>query len=256
MSTFQTTISIVLLVYILSVIVQAIQEILKAVLRTKAGVMEQIIQRFMGDHLDLDQVKGALKVRGLQITDLESFDKDSFRHLLDGISFRDQQLQNLLASAQATQDEVKDHIAASYEAARGAFQAAYTRKNKLFVLAGSFVVVILLNANIIFLYDQISVDSVAQQTLLGQVQKIELPKAQEGDLTEVYSKSREQIGSALEQYPILMRTSKYQGDFTHPVEAMFGLLMMGALVSLGAPFWNDVLKSMAQINSTLTAPRT
>jgi hypothetical protein len=140
-------------------------------------------------------------------------------------------------------------MAASYEAARAAFQAAYTRKNKIFVLVTSFIVVLVLNANIIFLYEQISADSVTQQTLAGRAQKTELPAPAQGDLKVVYAKDHEQISSALDQYPILMRTFSYKEDFKRPWTTLFGLLVMGALVSLGAPFWNDVLKSLANSNS-------
>jgi len=250
MSTFQTIISVLLLVYVLSVIVQAIQEVLKALLGTKAEVMEGILEQFMGQHLTLDQVKTVLKDRGLKITDLENFNAQGFRHLLDGVSFQSAQFQGLLSQAQATAEQVKDHIAASYEAARAAFQTAYTRKNKLFVVAISFIVVLVLNANIISLYNQISVDSVAQQALASQAQKIELPPSQpgQGDVTAAYKQYQQQIGSALQQYPILMRTARYKDDFANPWTAVFGLLVMGALVSLGAPFWNDVVKSLAAFN--------
>jgi hypothetical protein len=247
MSTFQTLISILLLIYVLSVIVQALQEIIKAIFRTKASVMRDIINKFMGHHLTLSQVEGALSERGLKIQNLASFDKEAFRQLLNGIAFESDQLDGLLKNAQATAEEVKNHIAASYEAARAAFQSTYARKNKLLVVVTSCIVVLVLNANIIFLYDQISIDSVVQQTLVGQAQKIELPTSQQGDLKEVYKITRQQISDTLEQYPILLRAAKYQADFAQPWKTIFGLLVMGALVSLGAPFWNDVLKSVSQM---------
>jgi hypothetical protein len=256
MNTLETMISIVLLIYVLSVIVQAIQEVVKAMLGTKAEVMKLIIMQFMGEHLRLDQVMGALAARGLKIADLENFNVEAFRQLLDGIKFDDQQLKGLVDKAQATSEEIKAHIASSYEAARVAFQTAYTKRIKIFVLVTSFIVVIVLNANIISLYDQISADSVVQQTLAAQVQNIELPKSPTGDLQSVYKNSREQISSVLEQYPILMRSAEYKQDFTHPFKAVLGLLVMGILVSLGAPFWNDALKSLAAANNTLGTKRT
>jgi hypothetical protein len=256
MNAFQSMISMVLLIFVLSVVVQAIQEVLKELLNTKANVMGQVMDQFMGQHLPLDQIKTALSRRGLQITALEHFDSEAFRHLLDGMNFQNPQLQTLLPSGQQTLDRFKENIASSYEAARAMFQAVYTRRNKQFVLVTTFLVVILLNANIISLYNQISVDSIVQQTLLGQAQRIKPPEeSQQGDLKIVYNKSREQISSALEQYPILLRTSKFKDDFAHPVRAALGLLVMGSLVSLGAPFWNDVLKSITGINNALGTRR-
>jgi len=46
--------------------------------------------------------------------------------------------------------------------------------------------------------------------------------------------------------------NKYQEDFKDdPILETIGLLIMGALVSLRAPFWNDVLKGVAGLNDAL-----
>ena len=255
MSTFQTMISLVLLIFVLSVMVQAIQEVLKAFLNTKSAVLKQIVTDFMGQHLTLQQVEGALTARGLNVTALEHFDKQDFRQLLEGIALQDAQVQGLVATAGATVAQVKDNMAASFEAARGAFLKAYTRKNKLFVVLISFLVVIPLNANVISLYRQISADSVVQQTLVGQASKARMDQSQQGDLKEVYASTHKQISQAMEDYPILLRTGKFRQDFADPFQAIVGLLLMGVLVSLGAPFWNDVLKGLMGINNTFNATR-
>lgn len=259
MSTFQTFVSLALLIYVLSIIVQAVQEVIKAALGTKAVVMEQIVTRFMGNYLPLQQVRDALRVRGLDLTDLENFDKENFRHLLDGILFGETQLRGVVASAGATVDQAKDNIAASYEAARAAFQRAYTRKNKLFVLGISFLVVIVLNANLIILYQKISADQAAQQAIVGQAAL--LSAGQQGknavppsDLGMAYSNSRNEIYKALQSNPILLRTLDYPQDFSErPWAEILGLLFMGILVSLGAPFWNDILKGLMGANNVLNA---
>lgn len=251
MNTFQTLISSVLLIFVLSVIVQAIQEIVKAALNTKAAVMEKIVEKFMGEHLTSQQVKTALATRGLNITALENYNKQDFRQLLDGIRFEDPQLQGVVAAASATVDQVKDNIAASYEAARAAFLKEYTNKNKLFAILISFIVVIPLDANLISIYRQASVDSVVQQTLVGQASKVQLVQSQQQGLAQVYSDNRQEISKALRDYPILIRTSKFKEDFGQPFDAIVGLLAMGLLVSLGAPFWNDVLKGLTGMNNVL-----
>ncbi len=48
MGTFQSLVSLVLLIFVLSVIVQAIQEFVKSALNTKVGVMEDTVEKFMG----------------------------------------------------------------------------------------------------------------------------------------------------------------------------------------------------------------
>lgn len=261
MSTFQTMTALVLLIFVLSVIVQAVQEVLKAALNTKADVMEKTITTFMGDHLTLQQVENALSVRGLDITALETFSKLDFRHLLDGIQLQPAQLIGIVTSSQATVERVKDNIAASYEAARAAFQKAYTTKNKWFALAISFLVVIPLNANLLRLYDQISADQVVQQAIVGKAAGVQASltgqnengQSKATDLGGVYANSRDQIAKALKDYPILIRTSQFKQDFQYPVSAVVGLLLMGLLVSLGAPFWNDALKGMMGVNNALNS---
>jgi len=262
MGTFQTLISLVILIFVLSVMVQAVQEVIKAALKTKAGVMRQTIDKFMGDHLSLAQVQNALSLRGLYITALESLNKDEFRHLLDGIQFKDNQLQGIVSSAAATVDQIKDNIAASYEAARISFQKTYTRKNKLFAIVMSFLVVVLLNANLITLYEKISSDQAALQAIVGSAAAFSFEKSGKGgsdqashkDLETTYAESRNEIEKALKSYPILVRTRDLGQDFKgSPFTGILGLLAMGVLVSLGAPFWNDILKGVMGINNTLNA---
>jgi hypothetical protein len=266
MSTFQTLISIVLLIFILSVIVQAVNEFVKKVLDTKAKEMKKTITAFMGNHLTLDQVNTALRIRGLGIKAIENLSKDDFRHLLDGITFQANQLTGIvtgiMAQTEAEINVVKDNIAASYEAARTSFQQTYTKRNKLFATVVSFILVFLLNANIIILYEQVSADQVAQQAIMGKAALVNtnLPpssgqaQSQQTDLGAAYSHSLDQIVKVLKDYPILMRTTKYPEDFnTHLFIMIIGLVIMGSLVSLGAPFWNDILKGMMGINSALNS---
>src|SRR2546425_472319 len=159
MSTFQAMISVVLLIFVLSVIVQWIQEILKAALNTKASVMEETLDKFMSTDLTRLQITDALSTRGLPITALEHFDSQDFRHLLDGIELPPSQTQNIVKLAQPTVEQIKDNIAAAYEGARAVFQKAYATRNKEIAIGLSFLVVVVLNANLLSLYQQVSVDS-------------------------------------------------------------------------------------------------
>ena len=195
MGTFQTLLSLVLLIFVLSVVVQAVQEFIKAALNTKADVMSQMIEKFMGDRLTLAQVQEVLRVRGLDITALENLNKEGFRHLLDGVQFQNAQLQGIIASAGATLDQVKENIAASYEAARASFQQEYTRRNKLYVAVLSLLLVAVLNANVVILYEQLSSDQVAQQAIVGKAVAVTADQpensgnaqAQPTDLAAAYS---------------------------------------------------------------------
>jgi hypothetical protein len=255
-TTFQTLIALVLLIFVLSVIVQAAQEFIKALLDTKASAMKQTLEKFMGNHLSVAQVQVALAQRGLDITGLENVNKEDFRQLLDAIPFEQQQLEGVVASAQATTDRIKDNIAASYDAMRAAFQQLYTKQNKQWTTVLSLVIVAALNANLIVIYGQIASDQAAQQAIMGKAMVTGTDGSAGGDqatdLGAAYVQSRNQIDKALQDYPILMRTSQFRQDFAaHPINEIAGLLIMGLLVSLGAPFWNDILKGMMGLNNTL-----
>jgi hypothetical protein len=256
MSTLQTLMALVVLIFVLAVIVQAVQEFLKSLLNTKAETMNATIVKFMGAHLSLSQVNGALEERGLDITALEHFNKDDFRHLLDGVAGLEPQLKDLVDSATATFEQKKDNVAAAFEGARAAFQKAYAARNKTFALIISFGVVLALNSNLIMLYQKLAQDQVLAQAMVGKVSTT-LPSSSAGgggttSPDVAYDQSRKTISDALGKYPPLVRDSDYPSDFRdHTFSAIVGLLLMGLLVSLGAPFWNDVLKGMTGVNNAL-----
>jgi hypothetical protein len=260
MGTFQTLLALVMLIFALSVAVQAVQELLKSILNTKASVMRDTIIKFMGNHLTLEQVRDALVVRGLDITALEAINKDEFRHLLDGVQFQDSQLQGIVVSTESSVEKVKDNIAASYDAARVSFQKAYTRRNKIVAIVLSALVVLLLNANLIVLYESVSADQAAQQAIVGKAGAGILDQSgannadAQTDIGAAYLNSRVQLENMQAKYPILLRTFKFGEDFhRHPYILVPGLVIMILLVSLGAPFWNDILKGMMGINNTLNS---
>lgn len=257
MATLQTLLALAVLIYVLCVIVQAAQEIIKSLAGAKASTMKNVINDFMDNHLRLDQVETALKDRGLDITALEHFNKDDFRHLLDGIQLAAPQLQGVIADANVTANQAKDHIAGVFEAARAKFQKSYTTKNKQWAIAISFIVVLSLNASVIRIYEILAVDQKLSQAIAGTAASVTSSgnsqnTAATSDLTEAYRKNREVITNDLQKYPIVLRTSKYPEDLRQewPSE-LGGLLLMGILVSLGAPFWNDILKGMMGVNNAL-----
>lgn len=261
MSMFQTLMALVVLIFVLSVIVQGIQEVLKSLANTKANTMLETINKFMGEHLPLPQVQTALKTRGLDITALEHFNKEDFRHLLDGIQLAEPQVQGIVASTNATIEQAKDNIAGAYEGARAAFQNSYTSKNKKWVLGLSFLVVLALNASLIRIYETLAANQNLAQAISGTASTIlnaqkagqnTASTSQPASLQEVYEANRKTITEDLQKYPILLRTREYPKDLRDEApNEIAGLLLMGILVSLGAPFWNDVLKGMMGVNNVL-----
>ena len=268
MSTFQTLLAVAVLIYALCVIVQAVQEVLKSLLNTKAKTMAATINKFMGSNLPLGDVRTALTDRGLDISDLEHFSKDDFRRLLDGIELSANQAQAVLATPVAAAaltagqlyQKAKDHMAGVYEAARAQFQKSYTSQNKRWVIALSFLVVFALNASLINIYQLLAAGQKMSQAIAGTAATVTSQNSGSGsaasssspDLAAVYAKNRQAITNDLQKYPILLRTCEYAKDFQqNAFNEIAGLLLMGVLVSLGAPFWNDVVKGMMGVNNSL-----
>jgi hypothetical protein len=259
MSEFQTLLALVVLIYVLCVIVQGLQELVKSALNTKAKTMEATIKKFMGNLLTNNQVQHALDERGLDITALEHYNRADFRSLLDGVQFTASQIQEIpkiVASADATVDELKDHAAAAYDAARAKFEQSYATANKWWVLALSVVVVVVLNANLIKIYEQLESDQVIAQAIVGSASKVTSPVVKPGsELGQLYETTQTDIKGRLQQYPIIVRWGQWKPDWGTTVAdkfyTFFGLALMIVLVSLGAPFWNDVLKGMTGVNNAL-----
>jgi len=349
MSTFQTLLALVVLIYVLCVIVQAVQEAFKSWTGAKAKTMEEIIKEFMGKKLlTSEQVRTALQNRGLgDLSALENLNKDSFRQLMDAIPFTPDDLpeiRRVVGKADASVEEFKQHAEGAYDAAMAKFQASYAKHNKLWVRVFGAVVVLVLNANLILLYQELAADQVTSQAIASTADKLirsqpantptppaanppsapvagakpaqtsakakkdpatpapgsEQPtaagtvqspgasgnqpappaKATSADqqdacntldpstgLAKTYEHSRDCIQQEVAKYPILVRWAKSDPSKKGSVSwfgpqlakdvredwfnALAGLLLMWALVSLGAPFWNDVLKGMTGVNNAL-----
>ena len=67
-------------------------------------------------------------------------------------------------------------------------------------------------------------------------------------------KTRDAITKDMNRCSILLRTTKYPDDIKDPANDI-GLIIMGVLISLGATFWNDVLKGAAGANNALNTPK-
>jgi hypothetical protein len=258
MSMFQTLMAVIVLIFVLSVMVQGLQEVVKSLLDVKTKTMTQTVDKFMGDNLPTPQVKGALQARGLGISALEHFNKDDFRHLLDGINFSGKKLDGIICDGAATLEQKKENMAASFDAARASFQQAYTAKNKRYAVVLSLIVVLALNANLLMLYEELSAGQIMAPAIVDHASSLMAMSpsgnSSTGSLADTYQRTQQTIGDAVAKFPPLVRFSVYPQDFKErPIRAVLGLILMALLVSLGAPFWNDVLKGMMGVNNVLNS---
>jgi len=322
MSTFQTLLALVVLIYVLCVIVQAVQEfIVKWWRDSKPATLRKTLATFIGKAA-VPELEKVLESRGLDITALEGLSKDDFRQLLGAILNPESSLAGLVKSAQ----KKVDTAAGALDGIQAKFEAAYARHNKLWVLGLSAALVLVLNANLFFLYQDIAADQAMSQQIASTADKfvhakgeaqgsaagsastqpqsantppvpqdVNKPRAQ-GDVpqppqpgpqgqnqsaggsglcqqqqttsTDVagdYKQTRDCVKSLLTEYPTLVRWRPHHkalGGWVAQLKAdaedsgsktFFGLVMMWLLVSLGAPFWNDVLKGMTGVNNRLNS---
>jgi len=259
MSTFQTLLALAVLIYALCIIVQAVQEVLKSLLGTKAKTMEGVIRKFMGEKLlTPEQVETALKRLGFEnLTALENFNEDDFRQLMEAIPMTADDLpeiRKVLGKADATIDQFKEHAEAAYDAAMAKFQRLYAANNKKLVIGLSFAIVLLLNASVIKIYGVLIADQAMSQRIAATGSTVGQPNPG-GGASQTFDPDAitQEVTKELQAYPILLRTGEYPTDVKDPVNEFGGLIIMGILVSLGAPFWNDLLKGMTGVNNALNS---
>jgi len=217
--------------------------------------MRDVIEQFMGKTLlKPDKVQAALEKRGFKsLAALENFNEADFRKLMDAVLTNDDlpEIRAFLNNANASVEQFKQQAEAAYDATMTKFQNLYAKKNKLAVVVLSFAVVLALNASVIKLYDILSVNQAMSQTIAATLATIGQTNPGTGGTQGLDpQKARDAIAKELQDYPILVRTLKYPEDIKDPGNDI-GLILMGLLVSLGAPFWNDVLKGTNGLNNVL-----
>ena len=153
------------------------------------------------------------------------------------------------------------------------FEERYARSMKSVALALSFIVVVALNANLFGIYRQISTSDTMRNLIVQSssvvVQKLRDQQAA-GQLNEqqANAKINELANESLNQ--IKQDASLYTSfGFSGPqwigeawenrgkitayqvFETLLGWLIMTALLSVGAPFWQDVLESLFGLKNLL-----
>ncbi len=129
----------------------------------------------------------------------------------------------------------------------------YKRKTQLVIIPLSFAIVIVANADTIQITKAISNNPSLRQALVAEAQ--ELAKAE--SLPEPSAAPREQIEknkAKLEELGVPLGWDSRPEGFGAWVQKIFGLLLTALAVSLGAPFWFDLLKKVINIRATGLAP--
>jgi hypothetical protein len=165
-------------------------------------------------------------------------------------------------------EELNKSIDDYFLLAKRAFQDMYERRMKVWSFYTSLVVVIALNANLFFIYQQFSSNAPLREAALSWVEKrlaVPLDTA-----SHVVAKSDsaifESMTSEVKSMRDILTSDGFQvigwhstsfvpacakGWVCNWIGNIVGWLVMALLVSLGAPFWYDLLKTLMGVKDKL-----
>jgi hypothetical protein len=163
--------------------------------------------------------------------------------------------------------QIKTRLEDWYDTIMRSFDERYTRSMRSFSIGISFVVVLLLNANLFSLYREISANAAQRELILQSSETIraELRNRQNAspadvDLT-IEQWKRESLDDINRQVS-LYTSLGFEGPawLRHPIahfqkngvfHSLAGWIVMALLLSAGAPFWQDTLESLFGLKNLL-----
>jgi hypothetical protein len=260
-------IAVAVVFLLLALIVKGMQDILKYFFDLKDKILASTMDAFMGPNLKLphilDYTNTVFGRRDAKF--LESLSAEQFRRLLDGMNQAG--LSGLADSLGFTSlDDAKDFAAVQFKSAIKNFQEHYERYMAVWVFCTSLVVVLLFNANILYVYENIRDNAVTRQALISIAEaKYAQALRQKQQNTPDPEAVKKEIARYVADAPVMMRgiiggkfdfvcgdSNIYCQDFReHPLLMIPGLLFSAFLVYLGAPFWHDLLESLLSAKNVL-----
>ncbi len=163
-----------------------------------------------------------------------------------------------------------DNVNEWYETIMKSFEERYTRSMKTFALVISFVVVALLNANLFSIYREISANEAKRNLIVQSGEQLtkslrEKPQANSEQINQTLDQWAKESYSKIEKDVSLYTALGFEGpqwilDIPQRasqagargvIEAIIGWAVMTLLLSVGAPFWQDVLESLFGLKNLL-----
>jgi hypothetical protein len=161
-----------------------------------------------------------------------------------------------------------DDMETWYDTAMQGFEERYARHMRTFALVLGLTIAFVLNADIFFIFNRLSKDDLSRQRVINQGQVIQTRYAEQMRKAVDASKTEPELEAITRQLQTELQenTKSYNGFAVSPLErenwgddprkrewwgAFFGCLVMGSLISLGAPFWQDTLESIFALKNLL-----
>jgi hypothetical protein len=160
-----------------------------------------------------------------------------------------------------------DAIEAWYDPVMQGFEERYSRHMKTWAFILSAIITVAVDANLPRLYKRMATDDVSKQRVLREAQSIQdrylaqIARARqmndEPTLQELTARLNDELDEATASYPALgleLLDVDQWWNRTAPLEkakSIIGWVMMAFLLSLGAPFWHDILQSLFGLKNFL-----
>ena len=273
--TLDTVIAMVIVLLVLSLIVQSLQTIVKKWFKLKSrSILDSLHDLFDYVEVKETEVKEAAKSAEKLVEEV----KDELKKLGRVSLIR----KNAMVDSIAKEDLLKilDRIGSKdlkaevdkwYDTVMQGFEERYTRHMRTVAICISVVVVIFFNANFFQVYQNISKSDQLRTALIAQSEDVNRRlNALRQPGNEAATGEREQLEAAQKQLaadvdniaslgftPLTrQQVSAFfsgQVDPMHALKVLIGWAIMVMLLSVGAPFWQDVLESLFGIKNVLRA---
>jgi hypothetical protein len=157
-----------------------------------------------------------------------------------------------------------------FETIMQSFEERYVRSMKSFTLVISFVVVVLLNANLLGIYREISANEAKRNLIVQTGEQLnrslrEQPAANTEQINQTLNQWAKQSYEQIEKDASLYTALGFDGPqwildipnrlrtstASDVIETIIGWALMTMLLSVGAPFWQDTLQSLFGLKNLL-----
>jgi hypothetical protein len=147
-----------------------------------------------------------------------------------------------------------------YDTVMQGFEERYARHMRTWAFVISLIVTVVMNADLSEMYKRMATDDISKQLVVSQLQAFQ----QQRQATQAASTPEEatrqlqaELDQALDAYPAMglepLDWGEWLGNTTwgQKAESIVGWLVMAFLLSLGAPFWHDILESLFGLKNFL-----
>lgn len=256
---------------LMSVVCSSLNEFLESLLKNRAKGLENGIVRLLGDPALAQKLYNHPLIKPLSVDKAgpsyipaASFSmallnmagsSRSFGEIRQTVSqLPDSQFKSSLLAmmddAGGDLDQARKNVEQWFDAAMDRVSGWYKRRTQWFLLAFGLAFALALNLDSLKIADQLYRDQPKREAIVAAAEGYAAASKQTNDVSAQGIKENfdkiESLG-----FPVGWTAADVPVDFNSALRKIFGLLATGLAVSLGAPFWFDVLNRIMVVRSTV-----